>query len=122
MSSSPIETFLSRLEKVRHNGKRKWKACCPAHPDISPSLAITEGEGGKVVFHCFTGCSQTDVIAALGLEFSDLFPDSTPTPRTGRKSKDLHILKAAKAKHDRGHVLDPIEQNMVAAAIERLHG
>lgn len=122
MSSNPIEIFLSRLEKVRPNGRNKWKACCPAHPDNSPSMTITEGEAGKVVFHCFAGCPPTDIIAALGMEFSDLYPDATPTPRTGNRARDLSILKAATAKRRKGRILDPVEENMLAAAIERLHG
>ena len=39
-------------------------AKCPAHRDDSPSLSITE-EGGKVLVHCFGGCSQEAVIEAL---------------------------------------------------------
>ena len=41
-----------------------WAARCPAHDDQSPSLSVTEQEG-KVLVHCFAGCSQAAVIAAL---------------------------------------------------------
>lgn len=40
------------------------KARCPAHDDRSPSLSITPGRAA-VLFHCFAGCAQADVIAAL---------------------------------------------------------
>jgi putative DNA primase/helicase len=40
------------------------KARCPAHEDRSPSLSITPGRAA-VLFHCFAGCAQADVIAAL---------------------------------------------------------
>ena len=37
---------------------------CPAHDDQSPSLSIRD-HGGKALVHCFAGCRQIDVIAAL---------------------------------------------------------
>lgn len=39
-------------------------AKCPAHEDRDASLSITE-ICGKVLVHCFAGCSQLDVVAAL---------------------------------------------------------
>jgi putative DNA primase/helicase len=42
-----------------------WIACCPAHEDRKPSLAITEAKGGKVLVRCHAGCEQARVIAAL---------------------------------------------------------
>ncbi len=40
-------------------------AHCPAHDDQNPSLSVRELPGGKVLVHCFAGCSQEAVIAAL---------------------------------------------------------
>jgi protein tyrosine phosphatase len=48
-------------------------ACCPAHNDKNPSLSIKETKDGDVLLHCFAGCGVDDVVAALGLEMSDLF-------------------------------------------------
>jgi putative DNA primase/helicase len=42
-----------------------WAACCPAHNDHTPSLSIRYGREGKVLVHCFAGCEQGQVIAAL---------------------------------------------------------
>jgi putative DNA primase/helicase len=39
-------------------------ARCPAHDDRTPSLSIGERDG-KVLFHCFAGCSQSKVRRAL---------------------------------------------------------
>ena len=44
-----------------------WTARCPAHDDHKPSLSITETINGKVLLHCFAGCHQDQVIAALKL-------------------------------------------------------
>jgi hypothetical protein len=37
---------------------------CPAHNDEHPSLSIDE-RAAKVLFKCWAGCSQSEVIAAL---------------------------------------------------------
>jgi putative DNA primase/helicase len=42
-----------------------WMACCPAHQDRDPSLAITDGKDGSVLVRCHAGCDQRDVIEAL---------------------------------------------------------
>jgi putative DNA primase/helicase len=52
------------LGKARREG-RGWKCLCPAHDDHDPSLSIAEGEAGKPLFQCRTGCSQDAVIEAL---------------------------------------------------------
>lgn len=41
-----------------------FMACCPAHDDKNPSLSLRETEG-KILFHCFAGCSQSSVLDAL---------------------------------------------------------
>ena len=69
-----VDTLISRLDKVRRTGRGSWIACCPAHADKSPSLTIRETDDGKVLLHCFTGCSALEIIDAVGLEMSDLFP------------------------------------------------
>lgn len=44
---------------------RTWMACCPAHDDKVPSLAISFSADGKVLVKCHAGCSQASVVAAL---------------------------------------------------------
>ena len=46
-------------------GRGRWQACCPAHDDHSPSLSIREGDRGRVLVRCWSGCTQEKVIAAL---------------------------------------------------------
>ncbi len=69
------ETLLTHLDKVQNRGGSKWMACCPAHDDKSPSLAISELSDGRILLKCFAGCCTPDVLAAVGLCMSDLFPD-----------------------------------------------
>ena len=68
-----IDALLSRLEKVRNTGPDSWSACCPAHDDKGPSLSIRDADG-KLLIHCFAGCSVHDVVGAVGLDIADLFP------------------------------------------------
>ncbi|MFZ1494383.1 MAG: DNA primase [Candidatus Competibacter denitrificans] len=73
------DRLLNQLDKVKSTGLGRWLACCPAHEDRHPSLAIRELDDGRVLLHCFTGCDVAAVLAAVGLEFSDLYPDKLPT-------------------------------------------
>jgi len=69
-----VENVLNNLRKVKRTGSGKWVACCPAHDDRSPSLAIKD-DNGKVLLHCFAGCSVPDIMGAIGLEIAELFPE-----------------------------------------------
>lgn len=40
-------------------------ARCPAHGDRKPSLTLADGENGRLLAHCKTGCAFTDVLRAL---------------------------------------------------------
>jgi DNA primase len=70
------EEFVSRLTGVKKNGNGKWMACCPAHKDSDPSLAIGQTNTGKILLRCFAGCSALDVVQSMGLGLEDLFPDA----------------------------------------------
>lgn len=58
--------------------QNKGMCCCPAHDDRTPSLSVTLGRKA-ILFHCFAGCSNEEVIAALdrqGVRSRDLFDGS----------------------------------------------
>ena len=69
----PIERLLSLLpgHRVSNGG---FRARCPAHEDRTPSLSLKEGDGGKVILHCFAGCSAEAIVASMGMTMHDLFP------------------------------------------------
>lgn len=46
-------------------GGSSGSARCPAHDDHDPSLSVSEGRDGKLLVHCFAGCDQKTVWAAL---------------------------------------------------------
>jgi putative DNA primase/helicase len=66
-----IEVLLGRLEGVRPQGPHSWMARCPAHDDKDPSLSVALRDG-RVLLHCFAGCSPEAVLEAVGLTWRDL--------------------------------------------------
>lgn len=78
------DTLLSLLDKVRRTGPDQWMARCPAHNDITPSLSIRQTEE-KTLIHCFSGCTVHEVVDAVGLELSDLFPSTVSRGKPDRR-------------------------------------
>lgn len=102
---SRFELVVSRLPgKIRRTGPNKCLAQCCAHDDPSPSLSIRETEDGRVLLHCFAGCSVESIVSALGLRLEDLFPPrelrpgyGTPRERRPFSAADLIDLAAFEA-------------------------
>ncbi|WP_053931954.1 virulence-associated protein E [Pseudomonas coronafaciens] len=91
--SACLENVLSRLDKVKPAGAHKWKACCPAHDDRSPSLAISDTSDGTVLLRCWAGCSAKAIVEAIGLELRHLFPNSV-RERTGPSKAAINHERA----------------------------
>ena len=72
---SAAETLLSRLKRVKRTGPGRWIASSPTREDRHPSLVIRELDDGRVLVHDFGGDDVAAVMAAVGLELADLFPD-----------------------------------------------
>ena len=87
--------LLDRLEKVRKTGPGRWIACCPAHDDHSPSLALRELDDGRVLVHCFAGCSAHEIVSAVGLDLSDLFPPREIGFGKGNRNADPFLLRTS---------------------------
>ena len=89
---APVDKLLHRLTHVRHRGHGQWSARCPAHEDRGPSLTVKELDDGKLLLHCFSGCSVEDVVGAVGLTVADLFPARGPRgPGAGSKPQRLKV-------------------------------
>lgn len=75
-----LERLLSKLDKVERlspgNHQARYKACCPAHGDKNPSLSITLSSSDTILLKCWAGCSAHEVVNAVGMEMTDLFPDT----------------------------------------------
>ena len=124
------ETILSRLSRVRKSGKGSWSACCPAHADKSPSLSVKELDDGRTLIHCFGGCGTDDVLAAIGLEMADLFPEKLPDMPRARGFTAWDALKALKSESviialvaadiAEGKPISPQDADRVATAAGRI--
>lgn len=130
-----VHTMLGRLEKVKENGPGRWLACCPAHDDRSPSLAVRETQDGTVLMKCFAGCQTVDVLAAISLDMADLFPQrDNDAYRTSKRPGERWVprdvlaavareavitLMAAEATH-RGDRLSRADLDRLATAAGRL--
>jgi putative DNA primase/helicase len=71
-----LSEFITHFSRVEGTGKQ-YKACCPAHDDKTPSLAISQGDEGKILVHCHKGCTPESILFAVGLKQEDLFPTRT---------------------------------------------
>lgn len=85
----PLDNVLRAVEAhgygpVKRKGKN-YNCKCPVHGDESPSLDISEGSDGRVLFRCRShGCETRLIIDALGLTWQDVFADaplSSGTPQ-----------------------------------------
>ncbi|MBS7671559.1 CHC2 zinc finger domain-containing protein [Croceicoccus gelatinilyticus] len=81
-----------------------YSVCCPAHADRTPSLSLTDGSDGMLLYYCFGGCSQAEVKAALE---STLGIDSSAPASTSEKPKKKKVVVP---------IEDPIEALMPVPA------
>lgn len=79
-----VDMLLDALRKVRVTGSNEWVACCPAHDDRSPSLAIKDNGDGRILVHCFAGCPVEEVLGSVGMVLSDLMPEKVIDHRVKR--------------------------------------
>ena len=96
--------LVDRLDHCRATGSDKWIARCPAHKDGSPSLSIKEKGDGRVLIHCHAGCGAADVLDAVGLDYSVLFPPTLDHYRANRFNaprETVDSLVIEIAEHDR---------------------
>lgn len=97
----PVQVVLSRLKSVKPTGENQWSALCPAHNDHSPSLAVSVGDDGRALVHCFSrNCSESAICAAIGLTVKDLFqsngsPKPTKAPQPAKTESPVFPTIAA---------------------------
>src|SRR5262245_59848234 len=128
------DALLSRLDRVQRMSAESWTARCPAHDDHGPSLAVRELPDGRVLVHCFAGCSADEIVAAAGITFADLFP-LRPIPahvskRERRPFPALDVLRCiaqealvvavAAMRLAGGHPISPEDRKRLLVASERI--
>ena len=58
---------------------------CPAHDDRTASLCIGTGADGRILVKCQAGCDTRDVVKAMGLKMSDLYPEGSKPAASGQR-------------------------------------
>lgn len=101
-----IDLLLSKLNKVKSHGDSRWVACCPAHEDKTPSLAIKKLRDGRILVHCFAGCSALDIVESVGLTMTDLFPDGALGEFKGFEQLKNDLKKSQEQKQQQQSELD----------------
>ncbi len=93
-----VEALLAQLSGLRQTSGDSWIAKCPAHEDKSPSLTVRALSDGRVLIHCFAGCGAAEVVGAVGLAMTDLFPESIGhhVKRVAQPFTSMDALRALK--------------------------
>jgi hypothetical protein len=112
-------TIVERLKGTWRQGK--GMCCCPAHDDRTPSLSVTLGRKA-ILFHCFAGCSNENVIAALdrqGVRSRELFDGSGPGTADRQNQSDFspnarRLWQSASAISD-----SPVERYLAQRGLQR---
>ena len=84
---SDYNKVLSKLEQVRQSGN-KAMAKCPAHDDGSSSLSIKHLDNGKVLIHCFAGCTGEEILSAAGVSWLDIYPEAGYKPAFDKATRE----------------------------------
>lgn len=75
-----IEQILQKLDSVKKAGQG-YRAKCPVHGSKGQTLSITQKEGDYIVANCFScGANGPELVEAIGLPVSILFPDDGYIP------------------------------------------
>ncbi|MBF0255899.1 MAG: hypothetical protein HQL47_05435 [Gammaproteobacteria bacterium] len=126
--------FINKLSKVRWAGDSKATACCPAHPDKSPSLSIRI-EADKLLTFCHAmQCSHEAILAAVGYKVRDFYdhdgeaarrwahagPPVPPLRPIDPVKLEKLVLQISRNKLKQGQTLSLEDQARLELAIERL--
>ena len=108
--------ILDRLERVRRSGAG-WTARCPSHEDKKNSLSIKE-EAGKVLLHCFAGCTFEQIMAAMGNTNGQPHSKSTDT-RPKFTYTNTEVTKLSEALIDEWETGGPVADFLRSRGISR---
>jgi hypothetical protein len=127
-----IDTLLDRLKRVKSTGRDSYKACCPAHADKSPSLAIRVLDDGRILIKCMAECSTQSVLDAIGLEMTDLFREKLGEFKSEKKPFSANQLLRLIAEESTivmmcgstlaTHPLNDADRTRLLTAVSRING
>lgn len=89
-----------RLGGRWHNSSQQGSARCPVHNDQHPSLSIGDGNDGKLLVKCHTGCSQASLVEEL--KARNLWPEGQPVSKLRVHRAEAHTNGAYSVPERRG--------------------
>ena len=103
----------------KEKSKGQYEAWCPAHDGTHPNgLSVKEGDDGRVLLHCFAGCSFGQIMESLGLSGGDGF---IPTDREPVRAKTK--AKPVKDRQDKGEpAVHQSPERAISAALKTIPG
>ncbi|MBS0464770.1 MAG: hypothetical protein JSS03_07245 [Proteobacteria bacterium] len=137
----PVDRLLPLLRDVHVVSRDSWRASCPnGHQRLKDSLAITEASDGRILLHCFACNDVRGILAAVGLELTNLYPerirDPSPEARAAAReafkrsawraalgvlAREATVVACAAGMIRQGQVLSADDDERLAQAIERIH-
>ena len=129
-----LDTFIERLEIIgmdyRQTGPDSYISCCPAHKDRSPSLSIKGLPDGRVLLHCFAGCTWYEILMVCNLEPKDIMPanDNYQPLRSAVKAgerrfiNDMTLLIAQSALERGERLSESDKETVLRAKLDELKG
>ena len=131
--TSPAEKFLSRVEGVRQTAPGRWIFKVPTRKDKRASGSARELADGRLLIFDFGGDSAIDMLAAVDLEMTDLYPErltehGKPERRPFISTDALRcvafealVVAAAAAALATGEPLSSVDRDRLMVAAERLN-
>jgi hypothetical protein len=108
-----VDVVLDRLDGVRQVAAGRWRARCPAHDGKNRNvLSIAECGDGTVLLKCFQGCPVCDVVRAVGLELTDLFP-----PADWQANGTHHVRPTGRPRTDWPAIIAACERDLILVKI-----
>ncbi len=131
---TPAEKFLSLVDGVKQTGAGRWIFRVPTRKDKRPSGSARELDDGRLLIHDFAGDSVADILAAVGLEMTDLFPERAEIRKPGERRPfaasdalrcvafECLVVAASASSLASGQPLGSVDRERLLVAAERIRG
>ena len=129
-----IHNLLGKLERVKQVSPNRWVASSPTRVDKTPSLSIRLTEDQRILLHDFGGSNVHEILDAVGMEVSDLFPQRDIRVNAAKPTKeriaaidlikhlraDLRLVLVAARMCVNGETIAERDMTILSETIERL--
>ena len=72
LDQADVEWIARACGKAGRLDVNKWICLCPAHADQTPSLSVSLGRKGQILFYCHAGCSYDSIMDTISSDVQSL--------------------------------------------------